>query len=70
MNRCQHLTGGFKSIPFDPRSDVQYMNTVADPGFPVGGGGANLQRGHFSAKMYAKTKELDLVGGARTGGAP
>ena len=35
---------------------------VADPGFPVGGG-ANLQRVHFSAKTYAKTKEIDPVGG-------
>ena len=34
------------------------------------GGGANLQRGYSSAKMYAKTKELDPVGGARAGGAP
>ena len=31
---------------------------VADPGFPVGGGG-NLQRGCF----LVKTKELDPVGG-------
>ena len=36
---------------------------MADPGFPVGGG-ANLQRIHFSAKTYAKTKEIDPVGGA------
>ena len=26
-------------------------------------GGFGLQRGHFSVKMYAKTKELDPVGG-------
>ena len=32
--------------------------------------GANLQGGHFSAKMYAKTKELGPVGwGARARGA-
>ena len=42
---------------------------MADPGFPVGGaptgwGGTNLRRIHFSAKMYAKTKEIDPVGGA------
>ena len=43
---------------------------VADPGFPVGGdadplgGGANLRHIHFSAKTYAKTKEIDPVGGA------
>ena len=44
--------------------------TVADPGFPVGGG-ADLRRVHFLAKMYAKTKEIDAVGGgAHAGGAP
>ena len=42
---------------------------VADPGFPIGGvptrwGGADLQRVHFLAKMYVKTKEIDPVGGA------
>ena len=40
--------------------------TVADPGFPVGGGGgADLRRVHFSAKTYAKMKEMDPVGGRR-----
>ena len=40
-----------------------------DPGFSVGGGmdpfwgGFGLQRGYFSVKMYAKTKELGPVGG-------
>ena len=50
---------------------------MADPGFPVGGGGAdplgghaNLRRVHFLAKTYVKTKENDPVGGARSGGAP
>ena len=46
---------------------------MADPGFPVGGGGADLRCGCFSAKTYAKTKELDPVGGgggAHVGGAP
>ena len=38
--------------------------------FPLGGGGANLRRVHFSTKTYAKTKEIDPVGGARAGGAP
>ena len=39
-----------------------------DPGFSVGGsedpfwGGFGLQRGHFSVKMYVKTKELGPVG--------
>ena len=45
-------------------------HTVADPGFPVGGGpeplrGADLRCEHFLAKTYVKTKELDPVGGAR-----
>ena len=35
-----------------------------------GGGGADLLCGHFLAKTYAKTKELDPVGGASAGGAP
>ena len=41
-----------------------------DPGFSVGGGGVGpfwggfgLQHGHFSVKMYVKTKELGPVGG-------
>ena len=29
------------------------------------GGGFGLQRGHFSVKMYVKTKELGPVGGVR-----
>ena len=36
--------------------------SVADPGFPVGGG-ANLQCVHFLAKTHAKMKEMDPVGG-------
>ena len=36
--------------------------------FPLGGcapirGGMDLQRGHFSVKMYAKMKELGPMGG-------
>ena len=43
--------------------------------FPRGGrgpilGGFGLQRGHFSVKMYTKTKELGPVGGACAGYAP
>ena len=34
------------------------------------GGGFGLQRGHFSVKMYAKTKELGPVGGACAGTPP
>ena len=49
--------------------------SVADPGFPVGGGanplgGANLQSVHFSAKTYAKTKEMDPVGGGHVPAVP
>ena len=32
-------------------------------GAPTGWGGTNLQRVHFLAKMYVKTKEMDPVGG-------
>ena len=51
--------------------DRLYLS-VADPGFPRGierlGWGADLRHGHFSAKTYAKTKELDPVGGGGGGG--
>ena len=33
-------------------------------------GGFGLQRGHFSVKMYAKTKELGPVGGGRASARP
>ena len=43
--------------------------SVVDPGFSVGSGtnligegGADVQCGHFLAKMYAKMKELVPVG--------
>ena len=46
---------------------VLQSKTGADPGFPVGGvdplGGVDLRRGHFSVKMYVKTKELGPIGG-------
>ena len=38
--------------------------------FPLGGGGANLRHIHFLAKMYAKMKEIDPVGGGGRRGAP
>ena len=51
-------------------------STGPDPGFSVGGGvdpfwgGFGLQCGHFSVKMYAKTKELGPVGGGRAPARP
>ena len=50
-------------------------DSVADPGFPIGGapthwGGANLRHGHFLVKMYAKMKEIDPVGGGGRAAAP
>ena len=53
----------------DPRYITKILYTsVADPGFPIGGvptnwGGADLWHVHFLVKMYAKTKEMDPVGG-------
>ena len=52
-----------------------------DPGFSVGGGGGGggvdpfwggfgLQCGYFSVKMYAKMKELGLVGGGGRAARP
>ena len=60
-------------ISFDNILCLILQQPVADPGFPVGGapthwGGANLRRIHFSVKMYAKTKEIDPVGGGGGGG--
>ena len=43
---------------------------MADPGFPVGGGGVDLLRGHFLVKMYAKMKELGPMGGRAPGTPP
>ena len=47
------------------------LKSVADPGFPIGGGGGHraIEGGAdrlFSAKMYAKMKELDPMGGGGT----
>ena len=46
------------------------MNTVVDPGFPIGGRapirwGVDLRHGYFLVKMCAKTKELGPMGGVR-----
>ena len=51
------------------------QHAVVDPGFPVGGalthwGGADLQCIHFLAKTYAKTKEIDPVGGCTLAAPP
>ena len=43
------------------------FGSVADPGFSLGAsrwGGTNFLHGRFLAKKYAKTKELDPVGGS------
>ena len=49
----------------DNQKGLNQLGAVADPGFPVGGGGADLQHVHFLAKTDVKTKEMDPVGGAR-----
>ena len=47
---------------------------MADPGFLVGGvdllGGVDLRCGHFSVKMYMKTKESGPIAGRGGGHAP
>ena len=66
------------NIPHTPITFHKFnwqLNTLADPGFPVGGrgairGGVDSRCGHFSAKMYAKMKELGPVGGACARHAP
>ena len=48
---CAHMSG-----------HAYLLHAVADPGFPVGGGGVDLQHRRFSVKMYAKMKELGPIG--------
>ena len=54
--RCEHFLIFTRGI-------YKAQSSVADPGFSVGGGGVDLRRGHFSVKMYVKTKELGPMGG-------
>ena len=42
---------------------IEDNNTVADPGFPLGGGGANSRGGYILKNLYVKTKESGPVGG-------
>ena len=63
------------SLNFEKFCNITIIVPVADPGFPIGGGanpwgGANLQCIHFLVKTYAKTKEIDPVGGACAGSSP
>ena len=44
-------------------SYISYILAGADPGFPIGVGGADVRCGRFLAKMYAKTKELGVLSG-------
>ena len=50
--------------------------TVADPGFPVGGGvdlvggGVDSRGGYVSKILYVKTKELGPLGGRTPGALP
>ena len=50
-----------QGLPITP-ADLHAINTVADPGFPVGGrrprrGGANSRDGYVSKNLYVKMKE-------------
>ena len=66
-----HFAHGQIMVCLMPKRNVlciDCVKAVADPGFPVGGhgpirAGMDLLCGHFSPKMYAKTKELGPVGG-------
>ena len=60
----------FYSATYRPIGDIQRHESVADPGFPVGGGDVDLRRGRFSMKMYVKMKELGPVGGHAPGTPP
>ena len=61
---------------FSRTTRAKWPHTVAEPGFPLGGGadlvgwGANSRGGYVSKNLYVKTKESGPVGGARAGGAP
>ena len=44
--------------------------SVADPGFPVGGGGVDSRGGYVSKILYVKMKESGPLGGACAGHAP
>ena len=58
LHACEKLSGGIGSFPCGGSRISRW-----------GGGGADLRHGRFLAKICAKTKELDPVGGD-AGGAP
>ena len=77
MSKCLHTC--LYSTMFNLRepcplciSSQNISSSGADPGFPIGGGGAptlvgrgaNLQHRHFSVKTYVKTKEFGPVRGS------
>ena len=63
-----------KSIFNSNLSEKSHMisgrSRISHWGAPSHWGGADLQCGHFLAKMYVKTKELDPVGEVHTGSTP
>ena len=54
--------------PHSHRSEMNSSYAVADPGFPMGGGGRQLRGATFRKICMSKRKNLDRRGGA--GGAP
>ena len=72
---CLSLSVYFQTINLNLLTSILVCTSVADPGFPVGGrapvrGGVDLRCGHFSVKMYVKTKELGPIGGRAPGTPP
>ena len=54
---------GISPVFYDHMSFVTKIIAVADPGFPVGGGGVDSRGSYVSKILYVKTKESGPLGG-------
>ena len=58
--------GGWMGGGEPPHSLINFTGSIqTSGGSRISVGGVDLRRGHFSVKMYAKTKELGPIGGVR-----